>query len=311
MKEPRGQELIRRYKKQYRIPVDAQVTEEMILSHWELEKRLTRELLASNPDERWQVFERCYNTLYGELGWLNELIAADIKSPPSRLYENWLCLIGPPPKRIYEIGSGKGELIAYLASCGFECKATEISQERGKRLAPDNPNLSWGISDGVHLERFEAPDSYDVVISNQLIEHLHPDDLCEHLKGALSILSRGGRYMFATPHRFAGPTDISRVFGCDKPTGMHLREYTYQELKELLAQAGFGDVYAVFRVPLEIISASRWRARARESRSYLAYLCVVEKLISLLPHQALRRNAAWLMRIMFVFPNIFVVAKKS
>ena len=310
MKEPRGQQLIRRYKKHYGIPVDAQVTEEMILRHWELEKRLTTELLASNPDNRWQVFQRCYNTLYGELEWLNQLIGADVKTPPSRLHENWLYLIGQPPKRVYEIGSGKGEMITYLASRGFECKATEISQERGQRHTPDSPNLSWGISDGVHLGRFEAPDSYDVVISNQVIEHLHPDDLYEHFKGVLFILSRGGRYIFATPHRFAGPSDISRVFKCDRPMGMHLREYTHQELKELLVLAGFKDVRAVFRVPPQIGGVLRRWVRPRASRRYLTYLCVVEKLISALPRHRLRRKVTWLARVAFVFPNIFIVAEK-
>jgi hypothetical protein len=75
MREPMGQELIDRYKKNYNIPTDAEITEEMILAHWELEKRLTKELLASNPENR-EVFERCYSTLYGELWWLNKFIGA-------------------------------------------------------------------------------------------------------------------------------------------------------------------------------------------------------------------------------------------
>ena len=180
MKEPRGQELIECYKKNYNMSVDAEVTEEMILRHWELEKRLARELLESNPENRWEVFERCYSTLYGELEWLNRLMHADVNASSRLLsFKNWGYLIGQPPKRIYEIGSGKGELIAYLASCGFLCKATEITPERGQKYVPVHQNLSWGHSDGIYLERFEALNSYHVVISISVIEHLHPDDLYE------------------------------------------------------------------------------------------------------------------------------------
>ncbi|NQE52736.1 hypothetical protein C5S29_04015 [ANME-1 cluster archaeon GoMg3.2] len=198
MIEPRDQELIDRYKKNYNMPDDAEVTEEMILRHWELEKRLAKELLASNPENRWEIFECCYSTLYSELWWLNQFIEIGSTISSSQRYKNWVELVGEPPKKIYEIGSGRGEMITYLASCGFKCRATEITRERGKKYVSEPPYLSWGISDGVHLGRFEPPNSYDVVISDQVIEHLHPDDLYEHFKGALSILSSGGRYIFAT-----------------------------------------------------------------------------------------------------------------
>lgn len=137
MMEPRGQKLIDRYKRNYHIPTDAKVTEEMILAHWELKKRLTKELLQSNSENRWEVFERCYTTLYGELWWLNQFISTGSTISPSQRYKNWVELIGQPPKRIYEIGSGRGELITYLASCGFECRATEITRERGKKYVSD------------------------------------------------------------------------------------------------------------------------------------------------------------------------------
>ena len=297
MREPRGQELIDRYKKNYNRPTDAEVTEEMILAHWELEKRLTKEIFASNPEKRWEIVEQCYSTLYSELWWLNQFIGAGSTIPPSQRYKNWVCLIGQPPKNIYEIGSGKGDMIAYLARCGFKCRATEITRERGQKHAFEHPNLSWGISDGVHLERFEDLNSYDVVVSDQVIEHLHPDDLYEHFKGVLSILLSRGRYLFATPHRYVGPSDISRVFKCDNPMGMHLKEYTYQELKELLEQAGFTDIQAVLRIPLKITQLFGIYIKPKTSCIYLDYLCVVEKLILLLPSQ-IRRKASGL----FMYP---------
>lgn len=308
--EPRGQELIDRYKKNYNMPNDAEITEEMILRHWELEKRLTKELLAANPENRWEVFERCYSMLYSELWWLNQFIGTGSIMSSSQLYKKWVELIGNPPQKIYEVGSGKGEMITYLASCGFDCRATEITRERGQKYVSEQSNLSWGISDGVHLERFEAPNSYDVVISDQVIEHLHPDDVYEHFLGVLSILSSRGRYLFATPHRYAGPSDISRIFKCDRTRGMHLKEYTYQELKEKLEKAGFKDIRSFLRVPTKITHLSGIYIKPKASRIYLNYLCVVEKSISLLP-QKLRRKLVSLLSFILFYPSIFIIAKKN
>lgn len=237
-REPRGQELTRRYKDNYAIPQDAAVLEDMILAHWRLEQDLTKQLLEATPENRWAVFERCYTTLYAELEWLNRLTGS-AASDPARRYAAWPAVIGEPPKDIYEIGSGKGELIAYLAHCGYRCKGTEITRERGEKHATKHPNLSWGISDGIHLSQFESRDSYDVVMSDQVIEHLHPADVTEHFLGVRSILRDGGKYVLATPHTLAGPSDVSRVFKCDKPMGMHLEEYSYQEFESCYSRRDF------------------------------------------------------------------------
>lgn len=301
--EPRGKELIERYKKNYNISEASELTGDMILAHWELEKRLTRELLKSDTQNRWEVFERCYSTLYKELEWLNRLIDSNSKtlSPPAQRYKNWTCLIGQPPLKIYEIGSGKGEMITYLADCGFECKATEITRERGKKHVANHPNLSWGISDGVHFEKFEPLGFYDIIVSNQVIEHLHPEDLYNHFKGTASILSNEGRYIFSTPHMLTGPHDISRVFKLEKPVGMHLKEYTYRELKEILLASGFKKVYSVLRLP---------RLQPKISSFYLDYLCWIEKLLESLPRQTIQKIEFFFRMFLFFNANIFIIAQK-
>ncbi|HLO83784.1 MAG TPA: class I SAM-dependent methyltransferase [Nostocaceae cyanobacterium] len=193
--EPRGTELITRYKHNYHIPDQVAITEEMILKHWELEKRMVKELLASKPDNRWEVFEQAYTVLYSELEWLNQL-PGDTRSPTEK-YQTWVETVGSQPQKIYEIGSGKGKLISYLAQCGFECKATEITKERGKKhISESLPNLSWGISDSIKLDTFKSANYYDVVISNQVIEHFYPEDLYTHFKAVYNILNENGRYIF-------------------------------------------------------------------------------------------------------------------
>jgi len=309
MKEPRGQELINRYRRNYKIAADAVVTEAMVLTHWDLERRLTRELLTSKPADRWQVFERCYSTLYTELAWLNESVDSRLQSPPNQRYANWLDVIGSSPRRIYEIGSGKAELISWLATLGHDCKATEITRERGGKHAAGAANLAWGVSDGVHLDRFEERESYDIVISNQVVEHLHPDDLIDHFAGVKAILAPGGSYILSTPHAWYGPWDISKVFKRAAPLGMHLQEYTYRELRDALRAAGFADIRAIMKRENEVNSKQRPFATA--SCRYLRYQCLVELALSRVPRTIFQRRLTKACQAIGFSSDIFLMARQG
>jgi len=82
---------------------------------------------------------------------------------------------------------------------------------------------------------------------------------------------------------------------------MHLKEYTFQELEELLTQAGFKEIQVVFKIPAKISYFLGFMVKPKASQLYLAYLCFIENLISLLPRQAFRRKAAIL--IITVLPS--------
>jgi len=310
MREARGWDLIERYRANYGIPAEVTVTEQMVLEHWELEKGLAKRLLDSTPDERPTVFEECYSTLYGKLYWLNALAQGSSVSTSAAAFMGWRCLIGEPPKRIYEVGSGKGELISWLAANGFECRGSEITSERGSKWTTDNLNLSWGASDGIHLDRFEPMGRYDVVVSNQVVEHLHPDDLLDHFKGVFSILAHGGRYILSTPHASSGPCDISRVFREDRTLGMHLKEYTYGEIASALTCAGFQRVDAVMRLPARVRQRLGVLDHPIPSRLYRHYLQALEMPIGAMPTQRLKRTAASAAKLFGFRPNIMVVAHK-
>jgi SAM-dependent methyltransferase len=308
--EPRGHKLINRYKTVYAITPTAHITEEMILEHWELEQQLTQELLESNPGNRWQVFDKCYSELYSRLEWLNDLVDSGGRGLDTIRLERWFKVIGDPPQKIYEIGSGKAGLISFLARQGFDCRATEITLQRGCNHAGEVPNLTWGSSDGIHLLQFEPVGYYDAVISNQLIEHLHPDDVPEHFEGVRAILCEGGRYLFSVPHRGAGPADVSCVFGCDESRGMHLREYTYGEMYEICRAAGFRQVAAVWSLPVKLENTFGRHLKPVVSRLYLSYSRLLEAGLLLMPPSVLRRKLAKLMRCLFFDPCIFLVARK-
>jgi SAM-dependent methyltransferase len=239
------QKVVDRYRQNYAL--NDEIGIDHVKRHWELETALTEKLLKSGKADRWKVFSECYTKLYSELPWLNKV------ENQADDYSLWGSLINPR-SRIFEIGSGKAQLLKYLASLGHDCVATEITIERGAKHAPKEPGLEWRETDGVNLARFEASGSYDVVISSNVIEHLHPDDILEHFYNVAKILKPGGRYIVDTPHVGTGPHDLSRVFDFDRPVCMHLREYTFLEMRDLLRRAGFSATGAVLyrRRPLPV-----------------------------------------------------------
>ena len=191
-----------RYRQNYGLPREApEPTMEQVKFHLELERSLTAERTPpSTPENRWETFQRCYDLLYTSLPWLSST-----GSNPD--VTTWTRMIGRPPQRVYEIGSGAGRLAAGLASNGFEVTATDISRERGGNRATGK-NLQWGLTDGVNLARFADPDSFDVVISDQVIEHLHPDDLLTHLEGVRTLLRSRGRYISGPRTLTLGPQTL-------------------------------------------------------------------------------------------------------
>lgn len=264
--------------------------------HRALEGRLTNDILSSSPAGRWQVVSDSYTQLYADCPWLNKGDAG----PPESWFAIWRRLI-PAPSRIYEVGSGNAHLLNHLVAHGHDCVATEITKERGQKFSSSSERLAWRQSDGVHLAEFEPAEHYDVVISTQVIEHFHPDDVATHLSNVREILKPGGRYIFDTPHRSTGPHDLSRVFGLDAPQFMHLKEYSFLELRDLAKAAGFRSVKAVFRVK-SIVSVSSL---------YLAWLCLVDRLESRFVHaQTARRSLRRLLRLALVPSGIWLVAER-
>ena len=100
--------------------------------------------------------------------------------------------------------------------------ALDVSAEITSRVSlPSNFKLI--LSDGTSVPL--PPESVDVAYSNQLMEHLHPDDALEQLQGIWRALRPGGVYICLTPNRVNGPHDISQYFD-SVATGFHLKEYT-------------------------------------------------------------------------------------
>ncbi|UUY05332.1 class I SAM-dependent methyltransferase [Svornostia abyssi] len=261
--------LLERYRRHYAIPNDIPLTLDHLRQHLVVELSVTQELLASDPEERAEVFAAGYARIYRELWWFNASEDTAAANVPD--IAPWVAALGPAPARVYEVGSGQGALARALGAAGYDVVATDISPERGGDRAAQG-NVRWEHTDGVHLDRHAEPGTFDAVISDQVVEHLHPDDFGAHLRGARALLREGGVYAFRTPHGPSGPYDSSLAFGFPVAIATHLREYSIAERVAALREAGFRKVLAV-----------RPGAEPRPSAAYARYLVAAERQLLRIP----------------------------
>ena len=177
-----------------------------------------------------------------------------------------------------DIGAGSCRLTLEIGKIVAKCYAVDVY----KRIPDDvhvPKNFEFVQADGTSIAL--PSDSIDVAFSDQLLEHLHPEDAHEHLDNVFRVLRKNGMYIIMTPHSFSGPHDVSKYFDAE-PTGFHLKEYTNAELAEALRQVGFSEIFAIIAlrgivfgvVPIEWIMRieallrvlPKWSRRAVTSR---------------------------------------------
>jgi SAM-dependent methyltransferase len=248
------------------------------LHHYRVEKEIADRLKRADQEGRKKIYAGMYNELFARVPGHPRL--AGVRDPASLAAHNRkkLALIDRfvNPKTVFvEFATGDCTFAYLVCGRARAVIGVDISDQSAKALAvPDNFMLR--LYDGFHLD---LPDSCaDVVFSDQFIEHLHPDDADLHFQLVYRLLEPGGSYIFRTPHAFHGPFDISAYFS-DVPEGLHLREWTYTELRSRLRAAGF----------------SSWRGglkrRGRHHELPVELFAGYEKMIGRLPHRA-RRIAA-------------------
>ena len=207
-------------------------------AHYEVERRLAdRVRAAKGPEERRAIFATMYDELFAQVPD-HPRIAAKGASTSSRERDlDWSMAQLKPYLfegcTFLEVGAGDCALSARVAERAGQVYAVDISNQV-QRVLPPNAHLV--ITDGRAID--VAPGSVDVAFSDQLMEHLHPDDAIEQLRNIHRALKPGGVYMCVTPNRIYGPSDISAFFD-DEARGFHLKEYTLGEIREIFARAGF------------------------------------------------------------------------
>jgi len=220
-------------------PLPANRTLEQLRKHYEVEKEIAARLKNATRDERREIYATMYDELFERIPDHSRLqIREDPKLTARTNRGKWL-LVKPfvdASTVFVEFAPGSCRFAVEVCPHVRSVHGIDISDQSGELEAvPDNFELI--IYNGYTLDM--APDFADIVFSDQLLEHFHPEDTELHLETVRRVLKPGGRYVFRTPHRFSGPHDISAWFAEDEPEGFHLKEWTYGEFDDVLRKLGY------------------------------------------------------------------------
>jgi SAM-dependent methyltransferase len=213
----------------------------LLRQHYEVEKELADRLRHATREQRRSLYGLVYDELYQRVPQhpqLTRKASPELSRaglvPQLRLLRRYL----RPETVVLEIGPGDCALSFALAEQVRQVYGLDVSETITQRVSlPSNFKLI--LSDGTSVPL--PPESVDVAYSNQLMEHLHPDDALEQLEGIWRALRPGGVYICITPNGLNGPHDISAHFD-SVATGFHLKEYTVAELSQLFRRVGFRKV---------------------------------------------------------------------
>ncbi len=232
-------------------------TAEELREHYEVEKELANRLRTAPAKERKQLYPVVYQELYRRIAHHPRTQKKEDPAKTSLQVKDRLALLQrflSGNTRFLEIGAGDCSLTLEVAKQVEKAYAFEVA----KQIRPDAklpPNFDLIISeDGCVIP---LPDgSFNLAYSNQVMEHIHPDDAREQLGHIFRVLAPGGKYICITPNQASGPHDVSRYF-VDTAEGFHLKEYRVRSLEALLRQVGFTNVEAwagiklhYFRIPV-------------------------------------------------------------
>lgn len=252
-----------------------------VREHYEVEIELAERLRRARREERPLLYGRLYDELFERVTDHPQLTRKNTAEGQRLDVERQLSFLRPHVKAqdvFMEVGAGDCALSRQVANLCWSVYSVDVSPViAGGQALP--VNCEFVLSGGCDVP--VPPQSVDVAYSNQLMEHLHPEDAQAQLQSIQQAIRPGGKYVCVTPNRISGPWDVSMYFD-EVARGFHLREYSVDELTNLLVRSGFSrvDIYAggrgVFmRVPKIVVR-------------------VAEALLEKLPYSLRSRLAHWM-----------------
>jgi len=135
--------------------------------------------------------------------------------------------------RLLDVGCGNGYLMAFFARYGYEVWGQEISPEAGLLARSVTPRVHIGPLEEAPFPR----ESFDVVIMNQVLEHVHRP--LSFLQIARSFLRPDGMLIVSVPNNACYDARLFKESWWALQVPTHLSFFTPASLELTLNKAGF------------------------------------------------------------------------
>ena len=154
-----------------------------------------------------------------------------------RHYVELVIRYAPPSAKILDLGCGNGISARLLNQADFDVVGTDISPLfLEEAQAWENPNLRYQVCDVLELP-FET-ETFDVICSNELIEHL--PDVETALSEMIRVVRKGGRIVLSGPNLCSPLTPLLDWLSliCGKPGRPVWGETKRQALQQFARNCG-------------------------------------------------------------------------
>jgi len=234
---------------------------------FQLERILRDRILLSVREDRAAIVEQAYTELFEKFPAHSVFLTTQEEAKrKGRLGSGLIVPLSKPGDKVLEVGCGRGDVLIALAELGRICAGTEISQHMLELCNDKGLKVVRGCADSIDF----PTGSFDVVFSQEVLEHLHPEDVPRHFEEAFRVLRPNGILAIETPNKRTGPQDISRGF-TRTAEGLHLKEWAIRELIQQFHRSGFVRVRALL-APQFVARRSQVIHRLTRVPSIIKYL---------------------------------------
>lgn len=207
-----------------------------------MENDLAEELLNTNRENRYNKYTEIYEKSYS-IHSPEERSEMSNDYLESAISHNFILrkIIGTG-KSVLDIGCGFGHESALLAKQGNHVTGIDINRIHiceAKKVYGHLNDLQFLPTKGVKLDF--PNNSFEYVFSKSVFEHLHPDDVNDHLSEVKRVLKPQSEYIFTaiTPYDRGDISAFSKDPEQRKKTGFHINILTWEKLRKVLNDNGY------------------------------------------------------------------------
>ena len=151
-------------------------------------------------------------------------------------------------KKVLDIGGGYGPIIKFLIHDSNEKTLVDIS-EKGIEIANNYYKLDNAYSIDILTEDIPGNPKFDIILLNEVIEHIHPSELDHLAKVLFSLLTPKGKVIVTTPNLASFSSRIFLMLGKLPQTfrldQTHISVFTPKVLNKLFISNSFKKVKVV------------------------------------------------------------------